>query len=65
VTLAQGAIVEVLQDDELVRRARLATPFLLKLGLRARERGLLGPNDPLPRSPEAALELLNGVTTGA
>jgi cobalt/nickel transport system ATP-binding protein len=63
VTLAQGEIVEVLQNDELVRRARLATPFLLKLGLRARERGLLGPNDPLPRSPEAALELLNGVTT--
>jgi hypothetical protein len=35
----------------------------LKLGLRARARGLLGPDDPLPRSPEAALELLNGVTT--
>jgi cobalt/nickel transport system ATP-binding protein len=63
VTLAQGDIVTVLQNDELVRRARLATPFLLKLGLRARERGLLGPNDPLPRSPDAALELLNGVTT--
>jgi len=64
-TIAQGDIVEVLQNDELVRKARLATPFLLKLGLRARARGLLGPNDPLPRSPEAALELLNGVTTSA
>ena len=37
---------------------RLATPFLLKLGLRARELGLPGER-PLPRSPEAALELLS------
>jgi len=65
VTIAQGEIAEVLANDQLVRQARLATPFLLKLGLRARERGVLGPNDSLPRSPEAALELLNGVTTRA
>ena len=62
VTIAQGQIAEVLANDELVRRARLATPFMLKIGLRARDLGLLGPNDPLPRTDDAALELLNRVT---
>jgi cobalt/nickel transport system ATP-binding protein len=65
VTIAAGEIAEVLANDELVRRARLATPFLLKIGLRARARGLLGPNDPLPRTDDAALELLNRVTSSA
>ena len=60
-TIAQGEITEVLANDVLVKKARLATPFLLKLGLRARERGILAPDEPLPRSPEAALDLLNGV----
>ena len=56
--LAQGPIVDILSDPELVARAKLAMPFLLKLGLRARELGLIGPNEPLPRSDEAALPLL-------
>jgi len=59
VTIAEGEIAEVLANDDLVRRARLATPFLLKIGLRARDLGLLGPNDPLPRTDDAALELLS------
>jgi cobalt/nickel transport system ATP-binding protein len=59
VTIAQGPAPEVLADDDLVKKARLATPFLLKLGLRARELGMLADDVPLPRSPEAALELLS------
>jgi cobalt/nickel transport system ATP-binding protein len=56
--LACGPIEEVLADAELVRRAKLEAPLLLKLGLKARELGLLPPGKPLPRSAEAALELL-------
>jgi cobalt/nickel transport system ATP-binding protein len=57
--LAQGPITAILADPELVKRAKLETPFLLKLGLRARELGLLGPEEPLPRSAAAALRLLD------
>ena len=57
--LAQGPIVDILSDPELVARAKLAMPFLLKLGLRARALGLLAPDEPLPRSDEAALPLLD------
>ncbi|HEU4619939.1 MAG TPA: ABC transporter ATP-binding protein [Gammaproteobacteria bacterium] len=59
-TLAQGPILEVLANEELVQRARLSMPFLLKLGLQARVAGLLSADDPLPRTPEAALALLGG-----
>jgi cobalt/nickel transport system ATP-binding protein len=59
VTIAQGPAPDVLADDDLVKKARLATPFLLKLGLRARALGLLPDDAPLPRSPEAALDLLS------
>jgi len=65
VTIAEGEIAEVLANDDLVRRARLATPFLLKIGLRARDLGLLGPNDPLPRTDDAALELLSRAESSA
>lgn len=59
--LAQGPITELLADAELCHRTQLDTPLLLKLGLRARELGILGPADPLPRTKEAALRLLDGV----
>jgi cobalt/nickel transport system ATP-binding protein len=57
--LAQGPIVTTLADPDLVKRAKLGTPFLLRLGLRARELGLLAPDEALPRTPAAALRLLD------
>jgi cobalt/nickel transport system ATP-binding protein len=57
-TLAQGPTTDILSNPELLQSAALAAPLLLKLGLRARDVGLLSPSDPLPRSPEAALALL-------
>jgi cobalt/nickel transport system ATP-binding protein len=57
-TLAQGPSAEILSDAELLRSARLGAPLLLKLGLRARDVGLLSPSDPLPRSADAVLALL-------
>ncbi len=57
-TVAQGPIVEILSNQELMRTAGLEQPLVLKLGLRARELGILAPTDPLPRSTEAALLLL-------
>jgi cobalt/nickel transport system ATP-binding protein len=57
-TLAQGATAEILANDELLRAAGLDAPLLLKLGLRARELGILSGEEPLPRSADAALRLL-------
>ena len=57
-TLAQGPIAEILTDSELLRSAGLDAPLVLKLGLRARELGILRADEPLPRSAEAVLELL-------
>ena len=57
-TLAQGPTADILADAELLRSAHLGAPLLLKLGLRARDVGLLAPSDPLPRSAEAVLSLL-------
>jgi cobalt/nickel transport system ATP-binding protein len=57
-TLAQGPIEETLAREDLLSQARLGAPFLLKLGMRARQIGLLDPGEPLPRSPEAVLQLL-------
>lgn len=57
-TLAQGPTADILSNPELLRSAALDAPLLLKLGLRARDVGLLSPSDPLPRSPEAVLALL-------
>lgn len=59
--LAQGPITTLMADAELVKSADLDTPLLLKLGLRARELGILGPAEPLPRTKEAALRLLENV----
>ncbi|HTQ36519.1 MAG TPA: ATP-binding cassette domain-containing protein [Steroidobacteraceae bacterium] len=58
-TISQGPVTETLMAPDLLRQAGLAMPFLLRFGLRAREVGMLGDNEPLPRTPEAALELLS------
>jgi cobalt/nickel transport system ATP-binding protein len=57
-TLAQGATAEILANNELLQAAGLDAPLLLKLGLRARELGILSTEEPLPRSADAALLLL-------
>jgi len=57
-TLAQGPTADILSNPELLRSAHLGAPLLLRLGLRARDVGLLAPSDPLPRSAEAVLSLL-------
>ncbi|MBC7951715.1 MAG: ATP-binding cassette domain-containing protein [Rhodospirillaceae bacterium] len=57
----QGRPEEVLADAEALSRARLKPPFLLELGLKARQRGWLGPDQPLPRSRSEAMALLDGV----
>ncbi len=57
-TLAQGPIADILTDNGLLRSAGLDAPLVLKLGLRARELGILSADEPLPRSAEGALELL-------
>jgi cobalt/nickel transport system ATP-binding protein len=57
-TLAQGPTTEVLSNNALLRAAGLDAPLLLKLGLKARELGILSATEPLPRSPDAALSLL-------
>jgi cobalt/nickel transport system ATP-binding protein len=57
--LAQGPIAATLSNADLVKRAKLDTPFLLRLGLRARELGILGADEPLPRSAASAFRLLD------
>ena len=57
-TLAQGATAEILANNELLRTAGLEAPLLLRLGLKARELGILSTEEPLPRSADAALRLL-------
>ncbi len=57
--LAFGPIAEILSQPELMQRAKLDTPVLLKFGQRARELGLLGPDEPLPRRTDDALRLLD------
>jgi cobalt/nickel transport system ATP-binding protein len=57
--IAQGQITDVLADSDLVARAKLDRPFLLSLGLRARALGVLGPDEPLPRTVEAGVRLLD------
>ncbi|RZU31885.1 energy-coupling factor ABC transporter ATP-binding protein [Blastococcus saxobsidens] len=47
-TVVQGAPGEVLSDDDLLRRARLARPWALEIGGRLRALGLLA-DGPLPR----------------
>jgi cobalt/nickel transport system ATP-binding protein len=62
-TLAQGPTADILSNDALLSSAALGAPLLLKIGLRARELGILAANDPLPRTPEAVLSLLSSPKT--
>ena len=48
----------VLGDDTLLRAAHLRRPILLELGLRARDLGLIGVDQPLPKSMTEMNELL-------
>ena len=64
-TLAQGPIEDILCRESLLREARLGAPFLLKVGMRARALGLLQPTQPLPRSPEGVLALLQALGSRA
>jgi cobalt/nickel transport system ATP-binding protein len=57
-TLAQGPSADILANSELLRVAGLEAPLLLRLGLRARELGILSPEESLPRSADAVLRLL-------
>ncbi len=57
-TLAQGPIEQILTNAQLLRSAGLDAPLVLKLGLRARELGILRVDEPLPRSADAVLGLL-------
>ncbi len=57
--LGQGPIATTLADAGLMRSALLDKPLLLKMGLHARELGLLRAGDPLPRTVEDALRLLD------
>ena len=56
--LAQGPAEELLADGDLMGRARLQTPFLLELGLKARSLGLLAGGERLPRHRSEAFALL-------
>ncbi|MCR6629065.1 MAG: ATP-binding cassette domain-containing protein [Magnetospirillum sp.] len=58
--IRQGAPEEVLSDHDAMARARLKPPLLLELGLKARERGWLAADAPLPRNRAAALALMGG-----
>ncbi|MGE5546887.1 MAG: energy-coupling factor ABC transporter ATP-binding protein [Solirubrobacterales bacterium] len=54
----QGRPDEVLCDDRAMAAAGLRRPLLLDFGLKARERGVLAADAPLPRTREEALALL-------
>ncbi|MFL9827355.1 energy-coupling factor ABC transporter ATP-binding protein [Rhodoplanes sp. SY1] len=56
--LRQGPAEEVLADRAAMAAAGLESPFLLSLGLAAREAGILGATDPLPKTREAVLALV-------
>ncbi|HLO77191.1 MAG TPA: ATP-binding cassette domain-containing protein [Magnetospirillum sp.] len=57
----QGAPEEVLADADALGRARLKPPLLLELGLKARQRGWLPADAPLPRTRAQALELMDRI----
>ncbi|MFD2180646.1 energy-coupling factor ABC transporter ATP-binding protein [Rhodoplanes azumiensis] len=56
--LRQGPAEAVLADRAATAAAGLEPPFLLSLGLTARAAGVLGATDPLPKTREAALALV-------
>ncbi|VBB68757.1 ATPase component CbiO of energizing module of cobalt ECF transporter [invertebrate metagenome] len=59
--LIQGRAVDVLGDQTLLQAARLRQPWMAALGLTARQLGLLGADDSLPRSRTQAIKLLKMV----
>ncbi|MBF0356633.1 MAG: ATP-binding cassette domain-containing protein [Alphaproteobacteria bacterium] len=58
--LAAGETLDVLADAALLREARLKRPWALEVGMKARAKGWLGNEAPLPRTREAAMALLDG-----
>ena len=58
--VVQGPVAEVLGDNALMKAARLAPPFVLKIGLKARAAGLLKDTETLPRTRMDALPYLTG-----
>jgi cobalt/nickel transport system ATP-binding protein len=56
--IRQGDPEQVLADRDALAQARLKPPLLLELGLKARERGWLAADAPLPRSRADALALM-------
>ena len=59
--IRQGRPQDVLADHDALAQARLKPPLLLELGLKARERGWLPPDAPLPRSRADALALMEKI----
>lgn len=57
--LDEGEAPIVLGDEALLKTANLKRPWVLEVGLRARAKGLLGANDPLPTQRKQALDLLD------
>ncbi|MBK5959974.1 cobalt ABC transporter ATP-binding protein [Rhodoplanes elegans] len=56
--LRQGLAEDVLADRAAMAAAGIEPPFLLTLGLAARDAGHLGATDPLPKTRDAALSLV-------
>jgi cobalt/nickel transport system ATP-binding protein len=58
--IAQGAAGELLIDAALMNEAGLKIPFLARIGLELRARGILSAPAPLPRDEASALALFAG-----
>lgn len=59
--IRQGPPEDVLADAEALAQARLKPPLLLELGLKARARGWLAADAPMPRTRAEALALMDGI----
>ena len=57
--IASGEATAILADSKLMASAKLRPPLLLELAMKARETGLMGPEEPLPRSAGDMLHLMN------
>ncbi len=55
---AEGAPEAILGDAELMRSARLRRPMTLEVGQVARELGLIGASEPLPRTAAEVVQVL-------
>ena len=55
---AEGASEAILGDAELMRSARLRRPMTLEVGQVARELGLIGASEPLPRTAAEVVQVL-------